>query len=219
MSLSQSAASEQGDGVVFSSVDPERAADISIEIVITEIVHKHFGLTDVDCSPWIQKLRSNLVVNFGLLCRLDAKRLERLELPMLLEDELAKIIEEYQERNGLASRRPRREKRPKAAAVIKTADRGALLGLSDEMRASIKESWAYVTARNRDGSNAPALTHFFEYVPLAASFTPKQILLARIPTHLVVFKTDMTISVFYREFYRNFLNMDKVGRKLFEGTS
>jgi hypothetical protein len=164
MSLSHSA-SELGDSaLVFSAVDPERCSDISIEIVITEIVHKIFGLVDIDCSPWIHKLRSNLVANFGLLVRLDPKRLERLELPMLLEDELAKIIEDYQDRNGLASRRSRKDKRPKQGAVIKTADRGALLGLSDEMRSSVKESWAYVTSKNRDGSNAPALTYFFECV-------------------------------------------------------
>lgn len=163
MSFSRSA-SEQTDGIAFPLLDAEQASDLSIEIVITEIVHKHFGLSDVDCSQWIQQLRSNLVVNFGLLCRLDAKRLEKLQLPLMLEDELSRIIEEFQDRNGISTRRTRREKRPKPPALIKPPDRGALLGLSDEMRASIKQSWSYVTGKTRDGFSAPALTAFFECV-------------------------------------------------------
>lgn len=157
-----------------------------IEEVIHSIVHIQFRLHDVDCTPWIEKLRQNLVVDFGLLCRLHPKRLERLELPLLLEDELARRIEMMHELSGMIGHAKKKSRRKGAlgaatdghsaghgnlkgsAGAVASADKGALLGLSDEMRISIKDSWAIITGRSSNpmtpGGNGSPLNQFFEFV-------------------------------------------------------
>jgi hypothetical protein len=159
-----------------------------IEDVIHSIVHGQFKLTDVDCSPWIEKLRQNLVVDFGLLSRLHPKRLERLELPLLLEDELSRRIELIQELGGLGHSKKKNRRKGmmsgqhqqqqqlggsggagnRNSTAGTSSDKGALLGLSDEMRISIKESWAIITGRSTStalpASAVSPLNQFFECV-------------------------------------------------------
>lgn len=51
------------------------------------------GRLQVVTLPSVLTLRDNWIFNVGLLRRLDEKRLHRLNLPLLLEEELARIIQ------------------------------------------------------------------------------------------------------------------------------
>ena len=71
-SVSDSLNGEDGMTLIYAhSITPETG----IDKIVTDLVHRQFKLPDVDCTPWITKLKNNLIINFGLLCRLDSTRL------------------------------------------------------------------------------------------------------------------------------------------------
>lgn len=58
------------------------------------VLLKKLKIEGIDSKPWATKLQNNLVMNLGLLMRLSEDAVKKLELPLLIQDELIKIIKQ-----------------------------------------------------------------------------------------------------------------------------
>jgi hypothetical protein len=105
-----------------------------IEEVVEYIVKEKLGLSveEEATSEWTYTLKKNLIKTAGLLQRLPTpQHIERLQLPLLLETELVKII---QDPSQLQSRKLTQDDSPPSPKGGEKAARSALLGITDEMR-------------------------------------------------------------------------------------
>ncbi len=71
------------------SLPPDATMDTLFHILL-----KKLKIDGVDSKPWTQKFNANLVMNLGLLMRLSEEAVKKLELPLLIQDELIKIIKQ-----------------------------------------------------------------------------------------------------------------------------
>jgi hemoglobin-like flavoprotein len=73
----------------YMSLPPDTSLDTLFHVLL-----KKLKIDGVDSKPWSQKLQNNLVMNLGLLMRLSEEAVKKLELPLLIQDELIKIIKQ-----------------------------------------------------------------------------------------------------------------------------
>lgn len=146
------------------------SASPSIEVIIREIVHEKLRQPSLDLEPWIRVCRQNLITNGSALATLQPSRLRKLQLPLLLEQEL----EEYY----IGPRGTRRHRKsdqgwknqPSKPALSKMsrspsgASHGAF-GLDDKMRRLVKSSWMALESSNDTSIGSP-LHQFFVCVVL-----------------------------------------------------
>ncbi len=71
------------------SLPPDTTLDTLFHVLL-----KKLKIEGIDSKPWTQKLQNNLVMNLGLLMRLSEEAVKKLELPLLIQDELIKIIKQ-----------------------------------------------------------------------------------------------------------------------------
>lgn len=65
---------------------------ISIEEVVNYIVHHKLDLKHIDTKKWINTLKDNLIVNIDILKELSDTDVNKLNLPIILEIELKRVI-------------------------------------------------------------------------------------------------------------------------------
>lgn len=168
--------------------------DLTIDEILSNIVHKEFQLTDVDIEPFAFIFKSNMIHNGRLLKKLNPSLLSRLNIPILLESAIMDLIQKetygkfYGSQsgngirsisfiNGIESMSETGGGSFNRKETVET-QKSALLGLTPEMKLRLKECWNKLTT-----SKSGNLAKFFD------------------------------------EFYKNFLETDKIGKKLFEGAS
>mmetsp|Transcript_25617 Transcript_25617/g.28502 ORF Transcript_25617/g.28502 Transcript_25617/m.28502 type:complete len:146 (-) Transcript_25617:153-590(-) len=64
----------------------------SMESLLTHIVRERLKVKDVDVTPWVDKLTSNLVFTLRQLRRLSPQGLKSLKLPLPIEEYLLPIL-------------------------------------------------------------------------------------------------------------------------------
>lgn len=66
--------------------------DTIIEDVLDYIIHKRLKLDHIDVNKWAAKLKDNLILNYATLCRQLPETIDKLNLPLALENELKSLI-------------------------------------------------------------------------------------------------------------------------------
>eukprot|EP01125_Pyxidicula_operculata_P021798 TRINITY_DN864_c0_g1_i2.p1 TRINITY_DN864_c0_g1~~TRINITY_DN864_c0_g1_i2.p1 ORF type:complete len:386 (-),score=83.83 TRINITY_DN864_c0_g1_i2:743-1900(-) len=140
----------------------EFTTSTSIDELVKYLVVERFGCADNSCKAYTDKLKENLVTTVGLLCRLSPERLARLQLPLLLEEELAKIIELSNQRKPLEP-----YVMPKSGSIVKkdspaVADRSVFLGITQEERRSIIASWKAIIDNEKGKNLSIVFEKFYE---------------------------------------------------------
>jgi len=91
------------------------------------------------------------IENYALLCRLSLQRLERLELPLLLEEELARIITSANQLEPESGK-----------AITQHNARSSLIGITQKERNLISESWHQLCALGDPDAPSSGLNRLFK---------------------------------------------------------
>lgn len=134
--------------------------DLPIEDILSDIVHREFELHNHEIGQYADIFKANMIYNGKLLKKLNPNLVGKLELPLLLESRIMDIIQK--ETNALrqysshtSSGDLNRISSDRKEAI--QAQRSALLGLTPEMKVSLKECWNKLTV-----GKAGKLAEFFD---------------------------------------------------------
>jgi hypothetical protein len=163
--------------LVGSPTRQEEDDNTPIEDVLRRIFTEILGIAlktayDDQFLECMYKLKKNCISTQGLLFRLpSARAIEKLGLPILIESELINLysLRSHFEEPVFSRFTPTQEKSTsadsggvtEAAGSPKSHQKSAILGITDDMRAVIKQTWSDISTARTNGSH---LNQFFECV-------------------------------------------------------
>lgn len=176
-------------GIKTSSFD-----ELTIEEILANIIHKDFQLHEVDIEPFAMTLKSNMIHNGRLLKKLNPSLVSRLNLPVLLE---SAIIDSIQiETYG---------------KIYPLQSNNIVRGIS-YMNGYESRNESYFGNNNRKETIETQKSALL-------GLTPEMKLRLKECWNKLTTSKSGNLAKFFDEFYKNFLETDKVGKKLFDGAS
>eukprot|EP01124_Arcella_intermedia_P028989 TRINITY_DN6017_c0_g1_i2.p1 TRINITY_DN6017_c0_g1~~TRINITY_DN6017_c0_g1_i2.p1 ORF type:complete len:461 (+),score=105.65 TRINITY_DN6017_c0_g1_i2:105-1487(+) len=202
-----------------------------IEVVLGYIVKK-LELTEeplfnerANMKVWVTKLHEHWIFNLGLLRRIDVARLSKLDLPLLLEEELERIAlgkddvdneQEPEHDHEEEEENLRKTVQPKKSARRKTKFQKNFLQGKRKNSISSEEPPAYLSPIN---STVAFNVKNKDLNRLSLSEPQKQLIKASWEKILKYKSEDTqvsTITHFFDEFYKRFFEVNPSGKRLFE---